>query len=114
MSTEKENFDRRDQIIAALLWYGTWCASALIAMGMIFGCNSCVKAGVALFIFLPVARVALMLTIFLRERDYVYTLIAALVLSIIVIGIVIQLRLEKAKKPTGIVREKAPFVESPR
>ncbi len=42
-----------------------------------------VKAGVALFILLPVTRVALMLVIFLRERDSAYTAISALVLAII-------------------------------
>src|ERR1700741_3580862 len=102
MKLGKDNFERRDQIIAALLWYGTWCASALIAGGMALGMrqhsadspglglsgHQLVKAGVALFILLPVARVALMLTIFLRERDYAYVLIAALVLSIIAAGVV--------------------------
>jgi uncharacterized membrane protein len=44
------------------------------------------KVGVALFIFLPVARVALMFAFFLRERDYVFTAIAALVLAIIGTG----------------------------
>jgi uncharacterized membrane protein len=50
-----------------------------------------VKAGIALFIFLPIARVALMFTIFLRERDYVYVMISALVLLIITDGIFIEL-----------------------
>jgi uncharacterized membrane protein len=51
-----------------------------------------VKVGVALFILLPVARVALMLAIFLRERDYAYTAISALVLLIIAAGVVSGLR----------------------
>jgi len=93
---------RRDRIIAGLLWYGTWIASALIAAGMAFdflpqaqaglGGLELVKAGVALFILLPVARVALMLAIFLRERDYAYTAISALVLLIIAAGVVSGLR----------------------
>ena len=44
------------------------------------------KAGVALFILLPVARVALMIAIFLRERDYAYTAISTLVLVIIAVS----------------------------
>ncbi|MDM4501851.1 DUF1634 domain-containing protein [Klebsiella oxytoca] len=44
-----------------------------------------------MFILLPVARVALMLTIFLRERDYAYVVIAALVLAIIAAGVTIEL-----------------------
>jgi len=93
---------RRDRGIAALLWYGTWAASACIAIGMALGLVPSsgggqgmglygyrfVQAGVALFILLPVARVALMLAIFLRERDYAYTAISALVLLIIAAGVV--------------------------
>lgn len=92
---------RRDRIIAGLLWYGTWIASALIAAGMALDLvaqdaglrgHELVRAGVALFILLPVARVALMLAIFLRERDYAYTGISALVLLIIAAGVVSGLR----------------------
>ncbi|WP_447921620.1 DUF1634 domain-containing protein [Achromobacter aegrifaciens] len=92
---------RRDRIIAGLLWYGTWIASALIAAGMALDLiapdaalrgHELVKVGVALFILLPVARVALMLAIFLRERDYAYTGISALVLLIIAAGVVSGLR----------------------
>lgn len=105
MSQSKDNFDHRDQIIAGLLWYGTWIASAIIAVGMLLGAQApledslvlglsgydVVKVGVALFILLPIARVALMLIIFLRERDYVYTAISALVLTIIATGVMIGL-----------------------
>jgi uncharacterized membrane protein len=49
------------------------------------------KVGVALFIVLPAARVALMLLIFLRERDYAFSLISALVLTIIAAGFLLGL-----------------------
>ncbi|MEO5655971.1 MAG: DUF1634 domain-containing protein [Nitrosospira sp.] len=105
MKPMTDNDERHEQIIAALLWYGTWLASAVIAAGMALGAlpqfedslgfglsgYDIVKAGVALFILLPVARVALMLAIFLRERDYVYAMISALVLAIIGTGILIGL-----------------------
>ncbi|MER2176665.1 MAG: DUF1634 domain-containing protein [Stenotrophomonas maltophilia] len=98
------NFARRNQIIAGLLWYGTWFATALIAVGVLLSIfeplhsalvlpisgYDAVKAGIGVFILLPVARVALMLLIFLRERDYVYVAIAALVLAIIVAGVFID------------------------
>ncbi len=93
---------RRDRLIAGLLWHGTWLACALIAAGMAFDFLApgnaisrgpeLVKAGVALFILLPVARVALMLAMFLRERDYAYTAISALVLLVIAAGVVSGLR----------------------
>ena len=105
MKPVTDDYERHEQIIAALLWYGTWLASAVIAAGMAlsalqqlealpdFGLSGheLVKAGVALFILLPVARVTLMLAIFLRERDYAYMVISALVLAIICAGILIGL-----------------------
>jgi hypothetical protein len=104
MRSATDGFERREQRIAALLWYGTWCASALIAVGILVGIfqraggllgtgltgYQLVKAGVAVFILLPIARVTLMLTIFLRERDYVYVLISGLVLAIIAAGILMR------------------------
>lgn len=105
MKPVTDDYERHEQIIAALLWYGTWLASAVIAAGMALstlqqleglpdfglGGYDLVKAGVALFILLPVARVTLMLAIFLRERDYAYMVISALVLAIIGAGILIGL-----------------------
>lgn len=96
--------ERRDQLIGRLLWYGTALASALIAIGLLlnvlappqaaFGLPlsgyGVMKAGVAVFIALPVARVALMAILFLRERDYVHTVIAALVLAIIAAGVIVE------------------------
>ncbi len=105
MNQPTSNFERRDRSIATLLWYGTWIASGIIAVGIGLGVlqqlghllppglskDNVVKAGVALFILLPIARVALMLVIFLRERDYTYVVISAFVLAIIGTGILIGL-----------------------
>lgn len=105
MKPNTKSFERQDQIIAGLLWYGTWFASALIAVGILLtplgpipafqafplSGHVAVKAGVAMFILLPVARVVLMLAIFLRERDYAYAAIAALVLAVIATGILIEI-----------------------
>jgi uncharacterized membrane protein len=97
MSGVAGHYAGREQMIAGLLWYGTWLASAVILLGMaltlarlsfVFGLggSTVIKAGVVLFILLPVARVVLMLLIFLRERDYEFAMIAALVLTIIGAG----------------------------
>jgi hypothetical protein len=97
MNQATDKFEPREQLIAGLLWYGTWLASGFIAGGLALGFLqhlvmplllglsgfAIVKTGVALFILLPVARVALMLFIFVRERDYAYMAISALVLAII-------------------------------
>lgn len=105
MKSGTDNFERRDKIIAALLWYGTWFATALIAVGVVLTVleyvptflplaltgYGAVKAGIALLILLPVARVALMLALFLCERDYAYSLIAALVLAIIAAGVIVEM-----------------------
>ncbi len=91
MKSATDNYERREQVIAALLWYGTWLASAVIAVGMVLGGYGIIKAGVALFICLPIARLVLMLVIFLRERDYAYMAISALVLAIIGAGVFVAL-----------------------
>jgi uncharacterized membrane protein len=96
---------QHERAIAGLLSYGTVLASAVIAAGLVwqffspgqrsvpFGWSSyaLLKAGVALFILLPVARVVLMLTIFLSQRDYVYAAISSLVLAIIATGVAVAL-----------------------
>lgn len=89
---------RLERLLAGLLKSGTWLASAVIAVGLGLGLHAgahkpssrqIVTAGIALFILLPVLRVALMLAAFLRERDYRFGGIAALVLLIILAGFVI-------------------------
>jgi uncharacterized membrane protein len=92
-----------ERLLAQLLQYGTWLASAVIALGLAlatvpgvegkgtpaaaaFSGMHIVTAGIALFILLPVLRVTVMLTVYLRERDYRLGAIAALVLLIIFAG----------------------------
>jgi uncharacterized membrane protein len=93
MNSPPNTSQRRERLIAGLLSYGTWVASAVIAAGVLLGFLghpglTVEKAGIGLFILLPVARVALMLVTFLRERDYAYAAISALVLVIIAAGVV--------------------------
>lgn len=90
-----------ERSVAALLQYGTWIASTVVAAGTLIGSlgpfsgpffsgfnsSTIVTSGIGLFILLPVARVALMLAVFLRQSDYRYAMISTLVLTIIVIGI---------------------------
>jgi len=91
--------DNRDGAIASLLWYGTWIASAVIALGVVIKAIrpdahglDLVNTGIVLFILLPVARVMLLLLMFLRARDFVYSAISATVLAVIAAGVVIGLR----------------------
>src|SRR3546814_16530367 len=51
-----------------------------------------ITAGIVLLILLPAFRVALMLIAFLRDRDYRFAVIAALVLIIIFSGFVFGMR----------------------
>jgi amino acid transporter len=121
MRAAHDNHDRRAGLIAALLWYGTWIASASIAAGMalaifphtahrflhVASSEGIVRVGIALFIVLPIARVALMLGMFLRDRDHVYAAISALVLAIITAGIVIGIQ------ESGVATAGSPSRESP-
>lgn len=97
----KESLERR---LAALLKYGTWIASLLIAAGCmltlaasymapkaaasIHGVDGVriMTAGVALFILLPVLRLLLMLGVFLQHRDYRFSIVTLLVLLIVFAG----------------------------
>lgn len=78
-----------ERLLSAMLYYGTCLASAVIALGLVVAIPAAgpgmriAAAGIALFIVLPVARVATMLVFFARSRDYRFSGIAALVLGII-------------------------------
>ena len=51
------------------------------------------SAGIALFILLPVIRVIVMLFAFLRDRDYRFSVIAAFVLAVTLLGLLVGSRL---------------------
>jgi len=83
---------RLEQTLGALLHYGTLIASSVIALGLALALGvgatglRVATAGLVLFILLPVVRVALMLILFLRAREYKFGAIAALVMSIILLS----------------------------
>ena len=78
---------------------GTWLASIVIAAGLVLSLlhertpfssgAQVVTAGVGLFVLLPILRVILMLTIFVKERDYKFAAATAVVLLIIFAGFAI-------------------------
>jgi len=93
-----------ESLLASVLHYGSWLASGAIAAGLALVWMDSrmsthqlavprdmrlVAIGIALFILLPVLRVVLMLIVFLRERDYRFSAIAALVLTILLVGFVL-------------------------
>ncbi|MBB1627759.1 DUF1634 domain-containing protein [Achromobacter sp. UMC71] len=95
--------EKNDRLIAGLLGYGTWVASTIIAAGMALmaldqlghglafpqGGFGLLKAGVALFILLPVARVALLACMFLRDRDFLFAGLSAFVLAVMGVGVLL-------------------------
>jgi uncharacterized membrane protein len=84
--------NRLEGVLANVLQYGTWVASATIVAGLALALTGSrmgvqgITIGIALFIMLPVLRVAVMLAVFLLERDYRFSAIAATVLTIICVG----------------------------
>lgn len=101
MSTQATGISPLERRLAVLLQYGTCLACAIVGVGLALG--ACISAGVlgpaeastgpaavtlgvALFILLPVLRLMLMLGVFLRQRDYRYSLISAIVLVIVGAG----------------------------
>ena len=78
-----------EKLLGTMLSAGTCIASLVIGLGLVVAVPSAAAGthiaaiGIAIFIALPVARVAAMLLFFLRSRDYRFSGIAALVLGII-------------------------------
>jgi uncharacterized membrane protein len=87
---------RIESLLAGLLNVGTWLASIVIAAGVVLSLfyqrtpfptgAHIVTAGIGLFVLLPILRVIMMLTIFLKERDYQFAVAAAVVLLTIFAG----------------------------
>ncbi|MDH7788643.1 putative membrane protein [Ochrobactrum sp. 19YEA23] len=101
---QKNLIESLEQKIARLLHYGTAVASFVIAIGLVtqwlsslgmatavLSGGNLIKAGVIVFILLPVFRVALMLIEFARARDVVYATISGVVLVIIGVGFAVGL-----------------------
>jgi uncharacterized membrane protein len=87
-----------EHLLARVLDQGVWLASGVIAVGWILlacGWHAVwvINTGIALFILLPVLRVLIMLVVFFRERDYRFSVITTLVLSIIVLGAVLGIHM---------------------
>ena len=105
----KNDIELGNRAIAGLLWHGTWIASAIIALGIglevlnqigyrmpfVQSGLGLMKTGITIFILLPVARLILMLGLFLRNRDYLYTILSAFVLAVIGIGVLVGLSISR-------------------
>ena len=99
MSTKKTRAVRIESLLAAVLNIGTWLASVLIGAGLVLSLFNermpfrtgpqVVNIGIGLFVLLPILRVILMLTIFVRERTYQFAAAAVLVLLTILAGVAI-------------------------
>ena len=107
MNTARAQSPRLEWLLAGLLHYGTWLASAAIGLGVVLalidsrmGAHNLAHLpsmriatiGIALLILLPSLRLVLKLIVFVRERDYRFGIIAALVLTIIFLGVVVGIR----------------------
>jgi hypothetical protein len=97
MSGDRKRPSGLERRLATTLQVGTWIGSGIIGVGWVLSATgeppslqavavAIVRTGIALFILLPALRVLLMVVVFVRERDYRFGVIAALVLAIIVVG----------------------------
>ena len=79
--------DRRaEDILGRLFAIGTGLGCALIACGLVAGSKGSITAGIGTFVLLPTARVAMMIALFSKKRDYLFAAVAAAVLLIILAG----------------------------
>jgi len=91
MTADLARHPELERVIAKLLDRGTWIASGIIALGLALELVGwpgmrIVIGGISIFILLPVLRVIIMLIMFIRERDYRFSIVATLVLVIIALG----------------------------
>ena len=96
MSSTKIKPAPLESLLARLLNVGTWAASVVIGVGLVLSlfkeqaalatAAQLLTAGIGLFILLPILRVILMFTIYLKNRDYRFAVAAAVVLLIIFAG----------------------------
>ena len=97
MSSKKFKPVRIESLLAGVLDVGTWLASVLIGAGLVLSLlnertpfpTQVVNTGVRLFVLLPILRVILMLTIFVKERAYQFAAAALVVLLTICAGFAI-------------------------
>lgn len=87
-----------ERLLARVLDQGTWLSSGIIVVGWVLAASGwrtvgVIDAGVALFLLLPVLRVLIMLIVFIRQRDYRFSAISAVVLLIIVLGALLGARM---------------------
>jgi uncharacterized membrane protein len=90
---------RLEPLLARVLNVGTCLASVVIGAGLVLSLFNertpfstgaqVVIAGIGLFVLLPILRVIVMLTIFVKERDYQFAAAAAVVLLTIFAGFAI-------------------------
>ena len=111
-------------LLAGTLHLGTWLASAAIGLGLAlalldsrFSAPSLAilrdmriaTIGIALLILLPVVRVIVMLIVYFRQRDYRFSAIALLVLTIILLGLAVGLAgRHRSTSPMQVRGETAP------
>ena len=96
MSSTKIKPAPLESLLARLLNVGTCAASVVIGVGLVLSlfkeqaalgtAAQLLTAGIGLFILLPILRVILMFTIYLKNRDYRFAVAAAVVLLIIFAG----------------------------
>jgi uncharacterized membrane protein len=80
-----------ERILARGFALGTWSACVTIAVGLGLFDVRVVKIGIAMFIALPVVRIAVMLGAFVRARDYRIAAVAAAVLFVLAAGLALGL-----------------------
>jgi uncharacterized membrane protein len=99
VSSKKIRPVRIESLLARVLNVGTWLASVVVGAGLVLSLFNertpfstgaqVVTAGIGLLVLLPILRVILMLTIFVKERDYPFAAAAAVVLLTIFAGFAI-------------------------
>lgn len=72
-----------ERAVEAVLTAGLLAASVLLLVGLLGARGGALRAGIVILLFTPVARVVLVTAGLLRDRDYLFGAISALVLAVL-------------------------------
>jgi uncharacterized membrane protein len=96
MATRAER-QEEGKILGWTLRAGSYGSVALILLGILLGFahtgvgNGFLRAGFLLLMFTPAIRILVAGIVFLRERDYKYALVSAVVLTVVVVTSVLAI-----------------------
>jgi uncharacterized membrane protein len=78
-----------EDFLGNLLRYGVVLCALVTACGLTFRSDQVIRVGIMLLIALPIVRVGVTAVIFGLMRDYLYSIVSAIVLGVLAFGLIL-------------------------